>query len=66
MNRRIASLVLACLLALPLTACGDATADLPDGPGDGSSERVPVTMLYTMDLTNFEALVEQACPGVDL
>lgn len=66
MNRRIASLVLACLLALPLTACGDATADLPDGPGDGSSDRVPVTMLYTMDLTNFEALVERDCPGVDL
>ena len=66
MKKRFVSLILVCLAAFQMAGCGPAGSDPPDGDGEPVPERVPVTMLYTIDLPNFEALVEDTYPDIDL
>ena len=67
MKKRFVSLFLTCLLALQLAGCGPAAKPGPvESGGEPASGQVPVTMLYTNDLPNFEALVEETYPDIDL
>ena len=60
-------MILTGLLAFQLAGCGQAPAPgASEDKGETSAARVPVTMLYTIDLTNFETLVEQTYPHIDL
>ena len=58
MKKRFISLILICLLTLQLVGCGPAAEPAP--------AQAPVTMLYSIDLTNFETLVEDTYPDIDL
>ncbi len=71
MKKRFVSLILTCLSAFYLTGCGPACGPAAEpgsleSEGESSLTRVPVTMLYTIDLPNFEKLVEDTYPGIDL
>ncbi len=61
------SLILTCLLVLQLAGCSPATKPgSPESEEGPASARIPVTMLYTLDLSHFEALVEETYPDIDL
>lgn len=67
MKKRFAVLMLIGLPTLLLAGCGtEEKPDAAQGAQETASERVPVTMLYTLDLTHFEALVEETYPDIDL
>ena len=68
MKKRLIGMILIWLLALPLAGCGKTAESGPSesGAADPASAQVPVTMLYTIDLPNFEALVEKTYPDIDL
>ncbi len=67
MKKRFVSLILTCLLALQLVGCGPAAEPGPVESGEGPAPaQVPVTMLYSIELSNFEALVEATYPDIDL
>ena len=67
MNKRFASLITFCLLVLQLAGCGPASGGVsPESGGESASAQIPVTMLYTVDLPNFEKLVEDTYPDIDL
>ncbi len=64
MKRRFLSLVLACLLVFSLAACGFNANPDPTETEDPS--QIPVTMLFAMELSHFEKLVEDTYPNIDL
>ncbi len=67
MKRRLAALILTCLLVLQLAGCSPAAETGSQGSeGESAQARVPVTMLYALDLSHFEALVEETYPDIDL
>lgn len=67
MKKRFAGLILIGLSALLLTGCGEEKKPDPaQSAQESASGRIPVTMLYTLDLTHFEALVEETYPDIDL
>lgn len=65
MKRRILRLLLAGLLVLPLAGCNPNSNPNPTEPSDASG-KVPVSMLFAMDLSHFEELVEDTYPDIDL
>ncbi len=66
MKKRSVSLILTCLLAFLLAGCGPAEESGPAETEGSSGAKTPVTMLYFLDLPNFEALVEKTYPDIDL
>ncbi len=66
MRKRSVSLILACLLAFQLAGCGSAEEPDPAETESPAGTQTPVTMLYFLDLPNFEALVEKTYPDIDL
>ncbi len=67
MKRRLVALALACSLAAAPAGCGQTEdADKGKRASDADTGRLPVSMLYTIDLDNFEALVERTYPDIDL
>ena len=66
MKRSLISMVMVCLLALSLAGCDQAEAGPQESEGAKDPAQIPVTMLYTTDLYNFEALVEKTYPDIDL
>ncbi len=66
-KKEFAGLILIGLLAFPLAGCGPASGTGRSESGeDASPAQVPVTMLYSIDLTDFEKLVEDTYPDIDL
>ena len=65
MRRRILSLLLAGLLAIPLAGCNQDNNPNPTAPA-GEPGKVPVSMLFAMELPHFEKLVEDTYPDIDL
>ncbi len=64
MKKIVISLILTCLIVFQAAGCSQNPQNDPS-KGDGNS-KVSVSMLYPMNLPNFEALVEHTYPQIDL